>query len=99
MHGTTDKDALMHPPPFSLLTMMKFIHIALVKQGTKLRHYLNGEVIQEFTDNTSCSTSNTADMTIGCRGNLVGSSKGKIDDIRIYNRSISDAEVANLFVE
>ncbi len=33
----------------------EFIHIALVKQGTKLRHYLNGELIQEFTDNTSCS--------------------------------------------
>ena len=77
----------------------EFIHIALVKQGTKLRHYLNGELIQEFTDNTSCSTSNTADMTIGSRGNLVRFFKGKIDDIRIYNRSISDGEVASLFVE
>jgi hypothetical protein len=77
----------------------EFLHIVLVKQGTKLRHYLNGSLIQEFTDNTSCSTANTADMTIGCRGNLVRFFKGKIDDVRIYNRSISDAEVANLFVE
>jgi hypothetical protein len=77
----------------------EFIHIVLVKQGTNLRHYLNATLIQEFTDNTSCSTSNTADMTIGCRGNLVHFFKGKIDDIRIYNRPITAAEVANLFVE
>ena len=77
----------------------EFIHIVLVKQGNKLRHYLNGTMIQEFTDNTSCTTANTADLTIGCRGNLVRFFKGKIDDIRIYSRSITDAEVANLFVE
>jgi hypothetical protein len=77
----------------------EFIHIVLVKQGNNLRHYLNGSMIEEFTDNTSCTTANTADMTIGCRGNLVRFFKGKIDDIRIYNRSISEAEVANLFVE
>jgi hypothetical protein len=77
----------------------EFNHIVLVKEGTKLRHYLNGSLIQEFTDNTSCTIANSADMTIGCRGNLVRFFKGKIDDIRIYNRSITDGEVANLFVE
>ena len=77
----------------------EFIHIVLVKQGTKLRHYLNGIKVEEFTDNTSCSTANTADMTIGCRGNLVRFFKGKIDDIRIYGRAISEGEVAMLSVE
>ncbi len=76
-----------------------FQHIVLVKQGNKLRHYLNGTLIQEITDNTSCSTANTADMTIGSRGNLVRFFKGKIDDIRIYGRAISTGEVADLYHE
>lgn len=76
-----------------------FQHIVLVKEGNKLRHYLNNTLIQEITDNTSCSTSNTADMTIGSRGNLVRFFKGKIDDIRIYGRAISTGEVAELFSE
>ena len=82
-----------------LVTNDEFSHIVLVKQGTTLKHYLNGTLIQEFTDNTSCGTSNTADLTIGCRGNLVRYFKGKIDDIRIYSRSVSEAEVASLYIE
>jgi hypothetical protein len=77
----------------------EFMHIVLVKQGTKLRHYLNGTLVEEFADNTSCSVANTANVTIGCRGNLLRFFKGKIDDIRFYNRAITEAEVANLFVE
>lgn len=76
-----------------------FLHIVLVKQGGILRQYLNNILIQEFADNTSCSVGNTADMTIGCRGNLVRFFKGKIDDIRIYSRAISNSEVANLYNE
>lgn len=76
-----------------------FLHIVLVKQGDKLRQYLNNTMIQEFTDNTACSVANTADLTIGCRGNLVRFFKGKIDDIRIYSRAISGGEVANLYNE
>jgi hypothetical protein len=76
-----------------------FQHIVLVKQGNTLRQYLNNVLIQEFVDNTTCSTANTADMTIGCRGNLVRFFKGKIDDIRIYGRAISNGEITNLYNE
>lgn len=79
-----------------------FLHIVLVKNGSSLKHYLNNVLIAEFvdtTDGSSCSIGNTADMTIGCRGNLVRFFKGKIDDIRIYSRAITSAEVTNLFQE
>ena len=77
----------------------EFQHIVLVKQGNTLRQYLNNVLIQEFTDNTTCSTGNTADMTIGCRGNLVRFFKGKIDDIRIYSRALTGSELSNLYNE
>jgi hypothetical protein len=76
-----------------------FIHIVFIRKGTTLSNYLNGVLVSEFDDTTSCGTSNTANMTIGCRGNLVRFFKGKIDDIRIYNRSLSTDEIALLFAE
>jgi hypothetical protein len=81
------------------ITNDTFLHIVLIKEGDKLRHYLNNVLIAEITDTTSCSVSNTADMTIGCRGNLVRFFKGKIDDIRIYSRAITAAEVSGLYAE
>ncbi len=93
---------LVHMRPHRTLLRLRTMSLYTsywLKRGLSLRQYLNGNLIQEFTDNTSCSTTNTADLTIGCRGNLVRYFKGKIDDIRIYGRSVSEAEVASLYVE
>lgn len=76
-----------------------FINIVFKKQGNTLSQYLNGVLQAEFIDNTTCSTSNTANMTIGCRGNLVRFFKGKVDDIRIYGRALSASEIATLYNE
>lgn len=76
-----------------------FIHIVFIKEGSTLLQFLNNVLIQQYTDDTSCGVANTADMTIGCRGNLVRFFKGNIDDIRIYGRSISNEEVGNLYFE
>ena len=53
-----------------------FLHIVLVKQGTKLRHYLTVALFRIYRQHFK-QTSNTADMTIGCHGNLVRFFKGK----------------------
>lgn len=86
----------------STITNDVFIHIVLQKHGNKLRHYLNNVLIDEFTDATDaseCSVGNTVDMTIGTRGNLVRFFKGKIDDIRIYNRALTAPEISALYAE
>ena len=88
--------ATTHSPT---ITNDTFIHIVLVKENDKIRTYLNNVLIAEVTDPTTCNTGNNADMTIGCRGNLVRFFKGKIDDIRIYGRVLSETEVANLYGE
>jgi hypothetical protein len=85
-----------------LITNDTFVHVVLIKVNGKLRHYLNNVLVAEIDDTTDasgCSVGNTANMTIGCRGNLVRFFKGKIDDIRIYGRGISESEVASLYAE
>ena len=76
-----------------------FIHIVLVKAGSKIRSYANGELISEVNDLTTCATGNQADMTIGCRGNLVRFFRGVIDDIRIYDRTLSESKITILYEE
>jgi hypothetical protein len=79
-----------------------FIHIALVKEGSKLRQYVNNVLLSEVNDptqNSGCTVGNTADITIGVRGNLYRYFKGKIDDIRIYNRALTSDEIGNLYAE
>jgi hypothetical protein len=76
-----------------------FVNIVFKKQGNTFSQYLNGALVAEFTDNTYCSTGNTADMTIGTRGNLVRFFKGKVDDIRIYGRALSTSEITTLYHE
>jgi hypothetical protein len=76
-----------------------FLHIVVVKEGDMLRNYLNNVLIEEITDPVSCSIENNANMTIGCRGNLVRFFKGKIDDVRIYDRALAPGEVGNLYGE
>jgi len=44
-----------------------------------------------------CDITNEGNLYIGCRFNTAGYFKGVIDDIRIYNRPLSDLEVQELF--
>lgn len=80
----------------SLITNETFVHIVMVKDGNKVRTYLNNVLTEEVTDPVTCSVENDADMTIGCRGNMVRFFNGKIDDIRIYDRVLTDLEIGNL---
>jgi hypothetical protein len=74
-------------------------HVAATFNGTTARLYLNGEEIMSggFALNTAGETS---DMGIGCvTGGGTGYSgngevfSGDIDEVRIYNRALSDTEI------
>jgi hypothetical protein len=73
-----------------------FHHVVFTKQGAVLRLYLNNELVSTFTDVSTCSTKNNSHMTIGCRGQLARFFTGKIDEIRIYNRALTNSEIAEL---
>ncbi|MEQ8358247.1 MAG: LamG-like jellyroll fold domain-containing protein [Cytophagales bacterium] len=69
-----------------------------VKDGLSLTMYIDGVLINQVTDNTSCGTGNSLPMYIGKRGGTLNPShyRGKIDDIAIYNRALSDCEIQEL---
>jgi len=76
-----------------------WLHLTYVKRGNGATHeiYVNG-IEQELNSNTSSTYVTTADTrAIGRRNGANGQySLGILDDVRIYNRALSAAEVALL---
>lgn len=72
--------------------------VYVVDQGT-IRAYLNGTLTNTATYITDAGGfQNTSDLIIGVNTNLaVGYYDGILDDIRLYNKALSDTEVAALY--
>ena len=67
-------------------------HLALTYDGVKLRLYINGELVAtKYVDKPNSST--PGPLTIGCSALGAQHFKGRIDEVRIYNRALSPAEV------
>ena len=69
-------------------------HAVLTYDEETFKLYLNGSLI----DSRLCYLCNTdGTIYIGIRGNMVEEFGGVIDDIRIYNRALSEAEIKALY--
>lgn len=78
----------------------KWHHIVYMKTSTVVIAYIDGEQADQGTDNTSCETKNDAPLLIGLRSKSGGNAfNGYVDDLRIYNRSLSAEEIKQLFEE
>jgi hypothetical protein len=73
-----------------------FHHLVLVRSHGRLFFYVDGDMVGEESDFTACPTNNTTNLFIGCRGQTLRCFTGTIDDIRIFNRALSEAEVEEL---
>ena len=78
-------------------------HVAFVKSENTLKLYIDGVKDEETEDTTTGNTTNYSSLYLGRRGasNMMATSnplwfKGSIDELRIYNRALSDAELAAL---
>jgi Concanavalin A-like lectin/glucanases superfamily len=67
-------------------------HIAFTDDGAKIRVYLDGELIA--TETAIPFTDAEGPLTIGCLDNYGNYFKGRIDEVRIYNRALDPGEVA-----
>jgi concanavalin A-like lectin/glucanase superfamily protein/Big-like domain-containing protein/PASTA domain-containing protein len=92
-NGGVDKEAAAGPAvPVGVWT-----HLALTYDGTSLRLYVNG-VLRSTLAASGGITTSTSPVRIG--GNVVFSSPGTeyfaglIDEVRIYNRALTAAEIA-----
>lgn len=69
-------------------------HITSVfKSGESVAIYVDGVLDIEHTVSHTGSISNTRDLTIGCNANLAQYYNGAIDDIKIYKKALSVAEI------
>jgi len=85
------------PQAFSGSVTNQYHNVVLKKEVSSLTLYVDNVLAQSVTDITTCSTSNISDVFIGCRGNLLRCFTGKVDDIRIYNRALTTAEIFGLY--
>jgi Concanavalin A-like lectin/glucanases superfamily len=71
-----------------------WMHFAVAISGTTAKMYLNGNLSNTLLNiDLSNSASNTSPLTIG---KLQYPFNGKMDDIKIFNRSLSDTEITYL---
>ncbi len=79
-----------------IISIDEFTHITCTYDGIKLSIYING-----ILDNTNTSTlelrDNNSDLVIGASSFYSDHFKGIIDEIRIYNRSLTQDEVKKVY--
>lgn len=68
-------------------------YLTAVKSGSTSTTYLNGVLVG--TDSNFANFTNSGALTIGCGGD--GSFNGSIDDVMIFNRSLSAQEISALY--
>ena len=72
----------------------QWAHIAVVKSGTTVTHYLNGAPNGSGTINAA-TADNNGPMLIGSRANLGIWMKGRMDDLRIWDVARTPTEISN----
>jgi hypothetical protein len=75
------------------VTTGTFYHVACVWNGTQLRLYINGVLNTSVAQNLTPAV-NTSPLYIGQFGGGVNRMRGVIDQVRIYGRALSQAEVS-----
>jgi len=89
---------IVNNTPFQTST---WYHLTMVYANDSLWYYVNGQLISRIYKGFTSAFSASKPVMLGYSDNQVNKRyfKGKIDDIRIYNRKLSAAEVAELYNE
>ncbi|MFA7171214.1 MAG: DUF2341 domain-containing protein [Candidatus Paceibacterota bacterium] len=74
-------------------------NVILVYNGSYIRFYVDGIKTPNEFSQTGTLNINTNDVYIGNRGTLDRGFQGSIDDVRIYNRALSEDEIEQLYLE
>ncbi len=71
-------------------------HVAAVYDGAAMRLYLNGTQVGSTAKTGTLATSSSVPVSIGRNPDSYGYFSGALDDLRIYQRALSAAELAAL---
>ena len=78
------------------ITLNSWQHITLVYDAVVARFFVNGVSVGAPALTTTIANS-TTNFSIGARGDGAATFDGLIDDVRIYNRALTPAEVLQLY--
>lgn len=78
------------------LSLNQWYHIALTRNGTDMKMFVNGNQVGETITNSELYDLGLGDLSIGAQ-NSNYFLNGQIDAVGIWNRALSDAEVAALY--
>jgi len=80
----------------TLSTTGAWIHIVAIYNGTTMMTYVNGvESATRYTQTGTITATGTVNYTLGAGAS--GYWDGKIDEVGIWNRSLTDAEIVQLY--
>lgn len=76
-----------------------WIHVVLIRQGNISKYYIDNVLVHTSTAHGTGSIVNpNPNLIIGCGRRLINQFfKGKVDDIRIYDRAINPCEIQMLY--
>lgn len=77
----------------------QWVHFTYVLSKSSVKVYINGRLKETYETTPDFTTTNTQDIYIGKFSDYWYPISGTLDDIRIYNRALSDAEVQALYNE
>lgn len=88
----------MYSPP---CRGQSWYHMVFQLQGNMLQLYINGALVSEIIDNTECTLPTDSPLFIGTRSTSFDNANnrpfsGAIDEVRIYNRFMTLAEIEEL---
>jgi hypothetical protein len=78
------------------INLNQWYYVVGIRKGGNISIYLNGILASEDIGNAG-DTSTIANLTIGKPKMMFTYFNGSIDEVRIYNRSLSDAEISDLY--
>ena len=82
----------------SLIENNKWVNLTFTDNGYIRRVYINGVFNNSFSHNKGVIPTNSIDLVFGKNSQLQsGCFDGLIDDVRIYNRALSDGEIRALY--
>ncbi|NJB86065.1 hypothetical protein GGR26_001833 [Lewinella marina] len=85
--------------PANLIDEGAWSHVAYTYNGSQVRLYHNGALVTTYSASGMLTAGPGVDLGIGNNPAAVGTGNplnGKLDELRVYNRSLSDSEIAAL---
>jgi len=89
--GTPKQDTTM-----GAISVNTWMHVVMVFNGTDVFSYINGTYTDKFSLGSSNMATNTNSVLIG-RRNAGEVFNGSLDEVMVFNRSLSTTEIYNIF--